>query len=92
MRPFLLLLFVQRTYRFLNLSCVKTDRFEYCDFRLFRLVFVLTISALGADIATQKLRNSETQKLRNSETQKLRNSETHELQNAGILDEKYSSK
>ncbi len=51
MRPFLLLLFVQRTYRFLNLWCVRINRFEYCDFRLFRLMFTLTMLALGSDIA-----------------------------------------
>lgn len=60
MRPFLLFLFVQRTYRFLILPCVKINRFEYCDFRLFRLMFALTMSALGADIATKKLTNRRT--------------------------------
>lgn len=43
MRPFLLFIFVQRPHRFLNLPYVKINRFEYCDFRLFRLMFVLTM-------------------------------------------------
>lgn len=58
MRPFLLFLFVQRTHRFLNLPYVKINCFEYCDFRLFRLMFVLTMSALGLILL---LRNSRTE-------------------------------
>lgn len=68
MRPFLLFLFVQRTYHFLKLPYVKINRFEYCDFRLFRLMFILTMSALGADIATLKLTNLRTYELTNRRT------------------------
>lgn len=47
MRPFLLFLFVQRTYCFLNQLCVKINRFEYFDFRLFRLMLLLPVLAFN---------------------------------------------